>query len=312
MVAVLSRKEAANTYGLPTGRALRRALKDWFRQQRRAVVSYLKTGRIERKDEGGGDVTSIPGWDDFFLGDLPMSERMAPLISAIWQEQGEEFLVRLGLDPNAWDVTNPYLGEAIDQAALDFCAATNATTSKQLSDAIAATREAIQEGLIEQGESLDWLTKRINEIFDQAENWRARRIAASEASRAAHSAQEKAAYASEVVTGWRWLASDDACPLCLTIARRCEFVPLGQPFAKIGDHPTYSIVRFPPAHVSCQCSMVEVLDTDEQPKWSETLVDPEPKDQDYEAAGVELAEAKAMRPPRAMRPRPLVRKAMRS
>jgi hypothetical protein len=242
-----------------------------------------------------------------------MSERMAPLIAAIWEAAGEEFLIRLGLDPDVWSVTNPWTTEMIRQAALAFCSATNATTTQHLADAIEELRAALNEGIVERGESLEWLTKRVKEVFDQAETWRARRIAASEASRAVHAAQERAAIESEVVTGFRWLLSADACALCHTIARRCPVVRLGQPFAVIGDHPDYSTIRHPPAHPSCRCTLVEVLDTDEQPQWGETLIDPKPEDEDYAAVEEYEASQKAMPPPpRATKPRPLNRKAFRS
>jgi hypothetical protein len=345
------RREVRNTYKLPEGRAIRAALRAWFRDQRNAVLAYLKSrsrgekripfpvashggpvngdhdgskaGKfaadltaissrgLETKDDGF-DVTSLPEWDAFELGTLPMSERMAPLIAAIWQAAGEEFLVRLGLDPDVWDVTSPGLAEAIRQAAFAFCAATNATTSNNLADALNELRAALDEGVVERGESLDWITRRVKEIFDQAETWRARRIAASEASRAVHKAQYEAGRDSDVVTGWRWLASSDACALCLTIARRCPVVRMGQPFAVIGDHPDYSRIEFPPAHPSCRCSMTEVLDIDEQPEWGETLIDPVPEEEDYAAADEHAAASKAMPPPRATMPRPLIRKALRS
>lgn len=304
-----------NTYGLPQGRAIRMALKAWFRDQRKAVARWLKTGRVETKDDSGNnDVSSFPAWDDFRLGDLPMSERMAPLIEAIWDQAGGEFLAKLGLDPDSWDVTNPYTAEAIRKAALAFCQATNATTTQNLADAIDELRTALQEGVVERGESLAWLTRRVAEIFDAAETWRARMIAASEASRAVHAAQERAAIESGVVTGFRWLLSEDACPLCQTVARRCPTVRLGQPFAVIGDNPDYSVIRFPPLHPSCQCTVVEVLDIDEQPEWHETIRDPVPEDQDKptdEKSAAPLRRKAVLPPPRAMKPRPLSRKAIK-
>ncbi len=274
-----------NTYRLPEGKRLRLALRDWFREQRKAVLAFYRTGVIERKDDDPeGGLWELPEWDEFGLGEEEMAAQMTPLITAIFEEQGREFLINLGLDPEAWEVTSPYLEDVVRRLVLDFCRATNETTSREIGEAIRLTREALHEGLVSRGESVDRLARRIGEIFDNAELWRARRIAQTEAIRAAHAAQEQAGIASEVVVGWQWLASEDACPMCLTIARRCKFVRLGQPFAVIGDHPDYSVVKFPPAHPGCRCSRVEVLDIDEEPEWGQTLIQPEPEQQDIDAA----------------------------
>lgn len=298
------RHRERNTFGLPQGDRIRRELRAWFKAQRRAVVSYLKTGRIATKDETGGDIPqNIPSWDSFGLGDLPMAERMTPLLESIWDDAGQAFTAKLGLDPDSWSVVNPHTQEAINQASLDFCESTNATTHIELDDALRKTREALSEGLITRGDSVADLTRRVNEIFSGAETWRARRIAASEASRATHAAQEMAAAESGVVTGWKWLLSEDACPMCQVVARKAPAVKMGQPFAIVGDNPKYNTIKFPPLHPGCQCSLVEVLDIDPQPKWSQTLVDPTPEEQDY--AEGEAPQPKQPKPAAVEKPKPL-------
>jgi hypothetical protein len=263
------------------------------------VLRFIRTGR---KDVGDEAPTGLPGFDDFGLGSLPMSERMTPILESIWDEQGRAFTSRIGLDPDSWEVTNPRTQEAINKAALDFCQATNETTSLELGEALRQTRAALSSGLITQGESVADLTKRIGQIFDGAETWRARRIAASEASRATHAAQEMAGSESGVVTGWRWLLSEDACPLCQTVARRVPAVRLGQPFAVVGDSPVYSVVRHPPLHPGCQCALEPVLDIDRQPQWAATLDQPQPEEQDHE--GGEAPAPKQPKPAAAQKPTP--------
>lgn len=246
MATVAARhREARNTYGLPRGEAIRKELVKVFRAQRNAVLGWLATGKKKQADPLPD---AIPGMDEFRLGDLAMSERMAPKLAAIWDEQGAKFTAKIGLDPDSWEVNNPHIADMIDKAALDFCESTNETTSLDLDDALEQTRQALKEGMIEKGESVAQLTKRIKAIFDGAETWRARTIAASEASRATHAAQEMAASASGVVTGWRWMLSEDACPYCQVVKRRAPAVKLGQPFAIVGDHPAYSTIRHPPLH----------------------------------------------------------------
>lgn len=75
------------------------------------------------------------------------------------------------------------------------------------------------------------------------------------------------------------------CSLCETIARRAPAVRLGQPFAVIGTNPTYSEIRFPPAHPHCNCTVIQVTDSDEPPKWAETLHQPTPEPEDYPDGG---------------------------
>jgi hypothetical protein len=177
-----------------------------------------------------------------------MSERMTPLIEVIWDRAAATFAPRVGLDPDTWSVVNPHTERMIRDATLAFCQSTNATTSLALDQALEATREALIAGVVAKGEALPALTKRIHAIFQAAETWRARRIAQTETSRAVHAAQEAAAIASGVVTGWTWLLSSDACPLCRTVARRTPAVRLGQPFAVIGNNPSYATIKFPPLH----------------------------------------------------------------
>jgi len=106
-----------------------------------------------------------------------------------------------------------------------------------------------------------------------------------------HAAQNEAALQSGVVTGFRWLASADACDICLAIVSRCPAVRLGTDFAVIGKNPTYSHVHYPPAHPHCNCTMTEVLDTDPQPPFHEALIQPKPAtDEEIDAVAVQQTE----------------------
>lgn len=273
---------------------MRVELRQFFAEQRRAVLAWLATGTIPAKAltrrecraivlETKDDPPIPPGFPElatFGLGDEELASRMVPLLQLIWDDALVGFAPRVGLDPDNWSVTNPRIGEAIDAASLALSESTNATTSLALEDALARVRESLLAAHTGETLSYDDLTKAINAIFDKASQSRARTIAVTESARAVHAAQELLAIQSEVVTGWKWLLSTDACPMCQTIARRCPVVRLGQPFAIIGEHASYSHIRFPPAHPRCQCSLVEVLDIDEQPAWSETLIQPVPEEQD--------------------------------
>lgn len=275
-------KAEANTYGLPRGDDIRREIRSVFASQRNQVLSFLrdvKSIRLRRKDDqdiAGGRLPEA--WPTFRLGGLKMSERFVPLISAYWDEAGKRFRSRVDLDPDVWDVTTPGLQGKIETATLEFCEATNKTTSLQLDEALKRTREELIAGVVTRGESVDKLTKRVNNVFDNAEKWRARRIAQTEASRAVHAAQEQAAADSGIVAGWEWLLSSDACPKCLEVAEKARRVKLGTPFAKTGDG-TYGTIKFPPLHPHCNCTCLEVLTPEyggpKDVEWSQPVT-PEP------------------------------------
>ena len=257
-----------NTYGLPDGRPIKQRLIRFFRQQMRAVLGTLPTVGIP------AHLPDLLDWND------PMKEAMVPLISAYWQESGQRTMERIGLDPDEWRVTNPNTEAKIQQAAMNFCQATNATTRMDLETALAELKRELVQGLVDEGEALPQLTQRVKGVFQDAEDWRAERIAASEASRAVHAAQEQSAADSGVVAGFELLISGDACPLCQMVAAECRRVRIGQPFAVIGHHPDYSTIRHPPIHPMCQCAMVEVLlpqyGGPENPGWDQTLIQPKP------------------------------------
>lgn len=312
-----------NVYRLPRGEKLRRAMRDVFRDQRSKILAYLRTGR---KDGHVGPLPAAwPDWHDFGLGALDVAERMTPLLRLTWDAAGSKFTSQVGLDPDRWDVTNPHTARMIEEAALAFADSTNRTTSLSLDRALARTREELHQGVVVEGESVSKLTKRIQAIFTGAEKYRARAIAQTETSRAVHAAQEQAAIQSGVVTGFEWLLSGDACPICIAIAARCPAVRLGHAFAVIGDNPHYSQIKFPPAHPHCNCTVVEVLDIDEQPAWHDTLHQPEAATEDEHRRVAEATQARdnetlggkpqkpkpppakppaASRPPRADRPKP--------
>jgi len=282
----------ANNHGLPTGEAIRRELVRATRVQERAVLHWIRTG--ETGPTKGAHALSTkawydrlrwPGWHAFGLGALPMAERITPMIAMVWQAAGKAFAPRVGLDSDAWSVVDPSTRKAIQQSVLAFCADTLATTEMQVEEAVRAVKAELTAGIVDRGESIDRLTKRVQGVFRDAESWRARRIAQTEAARAVHAAREMTAAKSGVVAGWRWVLSADACPMCKTVARRTPVVKFGQPFAVVSKDPNYGAVKFPPLHPHCNCTVSEVLDLDAgSTPWAETLSNPRPEPEDFDGA----------------------------
>ena len=109
-----------------------------------------------------------------------------------------------------------------------------------------------------------------------------------------------------MVSGWEWLPSSGACPICLAIAARARFVKLGQPFAVIGDNPVYSTIKFPPAHPNCTCTYLQILIDEHPPNWSSTLQQPQEEPTDAELALVPIPLAVQPKPkPATSKPKPV-------
>lgn len=265
---------------MPTGDKLRLELKRQFNRQKSAYTAWARTGKLPTKDTGDGLPDQAPTPEDLGEGGGSMVEAMTPLLALVWQAEIQQFAPTVGLDPDDWSVTNPKIADAIKAQAIAFCESTNATTAKAVADALAEVKSELAAGLLA-GDGTPELVARIKAIFETMGTSKARTIATTEASRAVHEAEQILGRASGVVRGWKWLLSSDACPMCQTIARRCPEVQDGTPFAIIGDDPTYSRIDHPPAHPRCQCSLVPVLDVDDEPLWSHTLVQPVPEAQDY-------------------------------
>jgi len=242
-----------NTYRLPTGPALRAILEETFLRQRRVWRRYLRQlARGERAiSKGAAPPPSVEA-------DTPdLARRAMPVLTEIIRSGERRLAAAVGTRP-IQRVTNEHVIQAAERAAYDFSATTNATTSRQLDEALAALRQEMSTGM-QRGEAIARLTKRVEAIFDHASRSRARTIARTEAMRASNQGLVLAGEASGVVYGWRWLLSAGACEVCMDIQRSMPEIPLGGVFGQIGDHPTYSIIRHPPAHPNCTCTVVAVL-----------------------------------------------------
>lgn len=259
-----------NTYNLPEGRDIARELRRWVAIQKLAVLGSISTIGVELPDRLPVDLAHY---------DRPMGDAMTPLLSAYWHTSGKATMSRLGLDPDEWRVTNPHLKAKIRAAAYAFCESTNATTTKRIDVALADLHTSMEEGQAVEGETLEELTWRVGDIFTGLSKSHARTVAATEASRAVHAAQETSATEYGDVAGFELLLSADCCPLCRKIKDECPRVRAGQAFAIIGDNPDYSTIRYPPLHPGCKCTMIHVFNYEdggpEDPEWGSTLQQPQ-------------------------------------
>lgn len=274
-----------NTYGLPDGEDIEKLVREWY--------DRMQAETLEAAERAGD---TIP----LTLGDLTrhadeMARAVTPKITAYWDAAGKQTYARLGLDPDDWKVTNPHLEAVIRQAAFDFCQSTLRTANDRVDAALAKLHDEFVQGMV-QGSTLPQLTKRVEGVFTGLSKGHARNIAITESSRAVHAAQAAADEQSGVVAGLKLLLSGDACELCREIADRCKQVPLDRPFAIVGDHPTYSTIRYPPLHPGCRCTAVEVLKPEfggpDDPEWGQTLDQPQ---RDLPSAPLPAAEKAALK-----------------
>lgn len=222
---------------LPSGKDLAAVLRKIFEKQRKKVLAKLGSGTVafaELPDQ----FIALRDWDD------ELSEEVMPVVELYFEKGGRRLLNRIGASPDAFSVTSPNIRRAVQDATLKFSKSTNDTTSLQLNEALSKLRQELSAGLIE-GDPLPLLRDRVNEVFDQATQSRAQVIAASEASRALHGGQELAAKETGIVLKKRWLASGDACELCLPLADKV--VGMEDNFAVDGGGP-YAAVPYPPRH----------------------------------------------------------------
>ncbi len=173
-------------------------------------------------------------------------------------------MASLGLDKDEWSVVNPHIRDKIREQSFHFAASTNETTTLKLDAAHAELRKQLEEGIVDRGETLTQLRKRVSTIFTEAKESRAFAIAATEASRAVHLSQIESAKQSGVSTHKSLLLSSDACPRCHAVkaSEPDGGWPLDDDMATIGDHPYYSRIPAPPIHVHCQCSLVTLVNSE--------------------------------------------------
>jgi hypothetical protein len=243
-----------NTFDLPNGNPLRRKLKQFAHRQLKKMLGTIPTIGAPLPDS----FPPLTDWTD------PMASAMTPMIGAYWDEAGKTTRAKLGLDPERWEVADPHLHEMISKQTFDFCAATNATTDKELGEALEDLRAEFIAGLVDRGDTIPELTARVKKVFGRMATWRAEMIARTEASRAVHSASLQSAKESGVVAGKKWLVSANSCDRCQALAAQfnAESLALDASFTVAGSNTTYAIIQHPPLHPHCRCSLTYRL-TDE-------------------------------------------------
>lgn len=241
-------------------RALQRTLRKLFEEQRAAVLAALPQDRSARKN--AADSFDLAEWVRRFEEATKEHLERDLLKGAAAGAQ------RIGMDI-AFDIALPEVQEFIRDYVYRFSTSVNETTQEQL-------REIFQAGLSE-GQSYAELADAVHGVFDNATRARAYLIAQTEGARALNAGQNEAWKRSGVVVGVRWDADQDACEFCEALAAKFSGLPpvqIGAAFSRVGDmiegsqggimRITYGDVPHPPLHPRCKCSLIPILDTDEE------------------------------------------------
>ena len=143
--------------GLPEGKELAAVVRSFFDRQAKAVLKHLNQSKGIKADLPRSFVDLDDWTDDLYRDSLPVIEVYA---KESYNESRKD-LIRVGASPDAFNVTNPKLKEGIQKATYQFCEATNATTSLKINEALKQLREQINEGLVDEGDSVVQLRKRV-------------------------------------------------------------------------------------------------------------------------------------------------------
>ncbi len=159
----------------------------------------------------------------------------------------------LFLGDRTFSLSNPSVLDAIDQATMLFCAATNQTATEDLNSAVAKLRVALKEG-VSAGESHTDLARLVQTLF--ADPARANTIAVTESSRATNGGSVISYQKSGVCEGSAWATTTAPCDFCSDLDG--EERAFGEPFA-VNGKGSYAVIYHPPAHPHCYCVSTPVI-----------------------------------------------------
>lgn len=129
-----------------------------------------------------------------------LMELVGPVLRGQFIQVGRSTMEELGGDASLFSLKNPLVKDAIQESS-DKITQTNDTTKQYI-------RDVLEEGILA-GEGIDKLAARIEDVFDEADDYRARMIARTETISSANKAKLSAFVASGVVEGKEWLAVQD-------------------------------------------------------------------------------------------------------
>jgi HK97 family phage portal protein len=199
-------------------------------------------------------------FDDAKADQLIEAEVM-PVLNSLGEDQGGLALKFAGDDETKFKMTARY--ESLLRKG------TKKMATRYNDETIEALNKTLAEG-IQDGENLDKLKSRVEDVYANAEGYRALRVARTETLKASNSASVEAYRQTGYVTGKEWYVNPDSCELCdvfqgKTIGLDDNFLNVGESFNYIDakgeeqtQENTYDDVEEPPLHPNCRCAILPV------------------------------------------------------
>ncbi len=181
-----------------------------------------------------------------------------PALQELFKEAGDTAYDLLGVD-DEMDITRENIKKLLKENARKFSTVVTEYTDKRMKEIINHSISA--------GESVDELKDRFRKFFNDAEKYRADRIARSETVRYNTTASEQAFIDSGIVEKKEWFVNPDACEFCIPMSGKT--VALGEAFFSKGDTANgnqggemeldYDTVETPPLHPNCRCEILPIF-----------------------------------------------------
>lgn len=150
---------------------------------------------------------------------------------------------------------NDYINDRISRMADSM----NETTQDKI-------KRTISQGVAE-GESVEKLRKRIQDVYGDATKTRSKLIARTETIAASNEASNEAYRQSPLVNYKEWHTEPDACEYCRAL--NGKIIGLDQSFAPLGTEVngtegskysiSYEAIMHPPLHPNCRCAILPVI-----------------------------------------------------
>lgn len=233
-------------------RAFTKITKEQFARQQKQILA--KMGKKAPKVQV----------DDFLLDPEDESQVLVsaytPEMKKIVGEQGSRAMLMTGTGA-AFDEATKVVQQFIKNRTFQFSFETTEETNNLL-------KASLTEG-VASGEGIDQLRRRVQDVFDGMEKYRAERIARSEVIRASNFATREAYHQSGVVEQLEWLVTDDdrLCPLCAPLSGKT--ISIKDSFFSRGDTVVgadgseyavdYESIDNPPLHPNCRCTIIPVI-----------------------------------------------------
>jgi hypothetical protein len=176
-----------------------------------------------------------------------------PILTELFKKAGDRTFELLQLQAEM-DMDRPKIQKLLRENGRLFATNVVSTTNDKI-------KMELENGL-NGGESIPQLRDRIKNLFDEAEQFRADRIARTETLRYNTSATEQAFIDSDIVEAKMWITDPEPCDYCAVFEGKTA--PLGGLFAEKGStildrEFDYDDLPAPPLHPNCRCDIVPVF-----------------------------------------------------